>query len=359
MDIELSRLTPHPANYNRHSPAQITRLAESLRRFGQVKEIVVWAPDPAAPGRHIIAGHGLVEAARKLGWCTLRAADMTGVWSDAEARAYLAADNELARLADPDEAALAALVAALAADADRELAALAAGTEERLRELQALAAPLQMDAAETTDRIELTRSDVPDAIWPTDNEWGIPLLDATLCATAIVAPVIPWGAGAAARKRHNPGTWHFYTDDYRFDALWTDPSPVVNTGCMAVVEPNFSVYTDMPPAVALWHIYRKRWLARWWQSFGIRIFVDLNVAERHADLNLLGVPRGWKAYATRGYTDRLHATIREWERAVAHADTDNILFMVYGGGKAIKQLCQQRGWLWIMEQRDVVRQKEE
>lgn len=78
MDIPLNTLTPHPANYNRHSPEQIARLVESRRRFGQTKEIVVWAPDPASPIRYIIAGHGLVEAARSLGWPTLRAADMTG-----------------------------------------------------------------------------------------------------------------------------------------------------------------------------------------------------------------------------------------------------------------------------------------
>jgi len=127
MDVALSGLRPHPRNYNRHSDEQIGRLAESLRKFGQPKEIVTW-------GGFIIAGHGLVEAARRLKWPTLRANDMTGVWSEAQALAFMGTDNELARLADPDEAALAALVASLT-DVDAELAALAAGTEERLAEL--------------------------------------------------------------------------------------------------------------------------------------------------------------------------------------------------------------------------------
>ena len=64
-DTALAALKPHPQNYNRHSEAQIKRLMESLDRFGQPKEIVIW-------NGLIIAGHGLVEAARRLGLPTLR-----------------------------------------------------------------------------------------------------------------------------------------------------------------------------------------------------------------------------------------------------------------------------------------------
>lgn len=129
IDARLAELRPHPQNYNRHSEAQIGRLMQSLETFGQPKPIVIWRG-------LIIAGHGLVEAARGLGWERLQASDMSEEWTEAQATAFVGADNELARLADPDEAALAALAASLA-DVDRELAALAAGSEERLRELLA------------------------------------------------------------------------------------------------------------------------------------------------------------------------------------------------------------------------------
>lgn len=81
------------------------------------------------------------------------------------------------------------------------------------------------DGAQEPDQPELSRWDVPDAVFASDNDLGIPLLDANLQAAAVVAPVQPWGMGAGARTRKNAGTWHFYTDDYRFDALWRDPSP--------------------------------------------------------------------------------------------------------------------------------------
>lgn len=161
MNVNLSDLQTHPLNYNRHSEDQLLRLMESLRRFGQPKEIVIWSSEAAAP-RMIIAGHGLVVAAQRLGWRALRASDMTGKWTDAEAMAYLAADNELARMGDPDEVALAALTARLAG-VDETLAALAAGTGERLRELMAT---LQTTQGEDSGA-QLNRADELREKWST------------------------------------------------------------------------------------------------------------------------------------------------------------------------------------------------
>lgn len=201
----------------------------------------------------------------------------------------------------------------------------------------------------------LTRADVPDALYPTDNDYGIPLLDLKMQALSIKAPVIVWGSINGGRKRQHQGTWLFYTEDYRFAALWHDPTPVLNSGCTNVVEANFSLYNDMPVAVALYRIYQKRWLARFWQSQGIRVFVDLNVAEPFVGFNFMGVPYGWQAYCTRGYNFRGDALDREFARATVHAGTQDILFFVYGGGREIQQQCWERGWLWLMEDRTAAR----
>lgn len=199
--------------------------------------------------------------------------------------------------------------------------------------------------------------EVPDAIWSTDNELEIPMLDVNMQAKAVDLPFVGWGS--ISRKRRIRGTWHFYTDDYRFEGLWKKPAEIVNTYCVNCVEPNFSVYNQMPFAVAVWGTYRKRWIARWWQSRGIKIFVDLNVAEKFAKLNLIGVPKGWNAYATRGYSARLDATEREYALACEHAGKENILFVVYGGGKAVQEYCRQRGWLWFDETMTERRNKKE
>lgn len=188
----------------------------------------------------------------------------------------------------------------------------------------------------------------PDAIWGTDNDFGIPLLDVNLQALSVDLPFSCWGA--TKRKIRMPGTWHFYTQDYRFEKLWKNPEDVVNTHCINIVEPNWSCYDQMPNVIYLWQIYRKRWMARWWQSFGVRVFVDLNVAERAYDYNLSGVPRGWKAWATRGYSERLDNIKMEYDLACAHAETSSILFIVYGGGKMIRELCKKYNWIWFDEQ---------
>lgn len=101
--IELVRFSPHPRNYNRHPEAQIGRIRASLRKFGQVRNIVVWQ-------QYFVAGHGVAEAAMAEGWPTLRANVIPADWPEELVLAYLTADNELGRLSDPDEAALVALL---------------------------------------------------------------------------------------------------------------------------------------------------------------------------------------------------------------------------------------------------------
>jgi hypothetical protein len=245
--------------------------------------------------------------------------------------------------------------AALMADLDVQERALREMLEEQAQGLGF--AFNARDGSEVTsagthgDGVLLSSWNVPDALWPSDNAWGIPTLDNLLQANAVDLPVTLWGA--VKRTKRMRGTWLFYCDDYRFEALWRDPSTVVNTRCVSAVEPNFSIGPQTPKAMALWQVYRKRWLARWWQSCGIRIFVDMNVdTETFADIMLLGVPKGWKAYATRGYSERLGFTVREYELACEHAETDRVLFLLYGGNKDCEELAKSRGWVWISEHMD-------
>lgn len=130
--VQLADCREHPGNYQKHGEAQIKDLARSLKKFGQVRSIVV--QDDAAGGYVLVAGHGLTTAAKAVGLTELRADVIPPDWPEIKVLAYLAADNELARAADPDQAQLAALVAQVNA-ADAELAALAAGTSGRLKEL--------------------------------------------------------------------------------------------------------------------------------------------------------------------------------------------------------------------------------
>jgi len=318
--ISLGAIVAHPRNYQQHPESQIAELMASLRRFRQVRNLVVQEQDG---GYLMVAGHGVMEAARRLEWEELRADVLPATWTAEQVMAYLVADNELAKQAEPDEVQLATLLKELE---DSEFGLEGLGWHED--ELEALIEELGMDEeppedpGAQLDMVEELRektSDLPlDILWQTDNEWGIPLLNINLAAEQAVLPLKKWGTVARTKSaRKMPGTWYFYTDDYKFSGLWRDPTPIVNSGCTNVIEPNFSTTAQMPRAVALWRIYQKRWLARYWQSRGIRVFVDLCVDPLFYDLNLLGVPFGWKAWATRVYADQLNMAEHEFEMACA------------------------------------------
>lgn len=104
--VAVADLTPHPENYRQHPEDQLQRLVASLQRNGQRKAVVVQKST-----NRIIAGHGVVEAARLLGWSEV----VADVWdcSDEQALAYLVDDNELSRWAEDDSEALNDLLAAL------------------------------------------------------------------------------------------------------------------------------------------------------------------------------------------------------------------------------------------------------
>jgi hypothetical protein len=97
-------LTPYPGNYNKHPERQLVELGKGLSgSFQQYKNIVVW-------NGKILCGHGLVEAAIREGRPRIIVNDRSEL-SQADAEALLIADNALPFLAEPDTAALEALLA--------------------------------------------------------------------------------------------------------------------------------------------------------------------------------------------------------------------------------------------------------
>jgi len=92
----LSELIPYARNARTHSDAQVAQIAASIREFGWTNPVLVDGE------RGIIAGHGRVLAARKLGIEEIPTIEL-GSMSDAQRRAYILADNKLALNAGWDE----------------------------------------------------------------------------------------------------------------------------------------------------------------------------------------------------------------------------------------------------------------
>lgn len=181
---------------------------------------------------------------------------------------------------------------------------------------------------------------MPDILFPSDNADGVPLLDLDRQVVHVEIPLRAWGS--YKRSTWQPGGIHFYVDDYRFSRLWSDPDQVSRAAPLFACEPNYTMGDQMPRALAAATVYHKRWLARYWQSKGIPVCVDLFVPERWTELNLLGVPRGWSAYSTRGGELTLDDLDYVFDVALHHSGKPVITFVVIGGSRKVSAWCQAR-----------------
>jgi DNA modification methylase len=127
----LDRLAAYPRNPRTHSAEQVAQIAASIVEFGWTNPVLV------SRDGEVIAGHGRLEAARKLGLETAPVVVLDHL-TEAQRRAYVIADNKLAINAGWNEELLAAELHAL--NGERFDLALTGFSEA---ELDALMAPLE------------------------------------------------------------------------------------------------------------------------------------------------------------------------------------------------------------------------
>ena len=199
----------------------------------------------------------------------------------------------------------------------------------------------------------------PNDIFPSSNDWGIPDLDPNMQPDTTDIEWLKWGV--QQRTATHDGGIHFYTDDYKFNAVWDKPDDLLETGCSVVIEPNFSTWANMPRALAMTDIYKKRWLARYWQQHGVRLWVDVNTSPHLHDLNFLGVPKEWRYFATRylasfddGNVAGYDATMKDWQAIVDYTGTDECVLLVYGARPTTFQDAPSQ-WILQLEHSDSIR----
>ena len=94
--IDIESIIPFAMNSRLHSDAQVAQLAASIREFGFTNPVLI------DEDKNLIAGHGRVMAARKLGLKSVPAILVTGL-DERKRRALVIADNKLAMNATWDE----------------------------------------------------------------------------------------------------------------------------------------------------------------------------------------------------------------------------------------------------------------
>lgn len=157
--LPLADLKPHPRNYRRHPDDQLAHLGRSIQLYGFTRNIIV------AADRTILAGHGVAEAARRVGkeYAPVLVLDLGP--DDPLALRLLAGDNEVTNLAEVDDRKLLDMLRGIA---DGPLGLDATGFS---RESLAAAAMTSRTAAELKDK----NSAAEWAGMPAYEDGGIPI----------------------------------------------------------------------------------------------------------------------------------------------------------------------------------------
>jgi len=158
-----AELREHPLNPNTHPPEQVEALALALRVQGWRKPIVV-----SLRSGFVTRGHGLLEAARRLGLEAVPV-DEQEYATEAEEVADLIADNALARMATMDLAALAEAFGELEGK-DEELAGTGY-TPADVKDVLALFAAGEFQQPDPATALGAAAGEMPPEPAPDDRPW--------------------------------------------------------------------------------------------------------------------------------------------------------------------------------------------
>jgi site-specific DNA-methyltransferase (adenine-specific) len=152
----INRLIPYARNSRTHSGAQVAQIAASIKEWGFTTAVLV------DEDGGIIAGHGRVMAARKLGLASLPVMVAKG-WSEAQKRAYVIADNKLALNAGWDNELLALELAELdGLGFDVELTGF---SDEEIKDLMPVEVTEGLTDADDAPAVQENPVTVPGDVW--------------------------------------------------------------------------------------------------------------------------------------------------------------------------------------------------
>lgn len=102
--ISIEDIKPHPRNYREHSDDQLEHLISSIEQHGFYRNIVI------SKDNFILAGHGVVQASRRMGLEQLPVVRIDANHDEPQAIKVLTGDNEIGRLAGVDDRMLSELL---------------------------------------------------------------------------------------------------------------------------------------------------------------------------------------------------------------------------------------------------------
>ena len=314
---------------------KLCKSIEDLPEMTEARDLLVYPHD----GKYVVLGGNMrLRAYQKLGWKEVPCCVLPEGMPPEKLRAVVMQDNNPFGDNDWD---------ALANEWDAaELDDWGFDVWQEPKEEAPKAAKAKEEEKKEEEKFDIASLMLADRIYDSDNAYDIPTLRTDRQPNSgLLLPFFGWGTDTRLKKGIQ--TYHFYVEDYRFTNIWNDPAKPLQGGCSELVEPNLSLFDTTPVAYGLQLIYMKRWIARYWQECGARVYADLNVARKFYEYNKLGIPQGYNAFATRGYADREEYLKLEIEIARQLSGLDKPNMIVYGGGERIREICLQSNVLYV------------
>ena len=282
----LEEIIPYENNPRRIGEDAVNAVAESIRQFGFRVPIVIDAHGV------IVCGHTRYQTAQSLGLASVPcivADDLT----EEQIKAYRLADNRTSELSAWNFSALEAELDALEIDAPSlDLSAFDFAFE--------FGSETRGERVKKTDRTRQERQSLRRNVFENferdfspvlTGKYDIPVMAPTHTAGDKFLRFMDW------KEKDDLSEYiaHFYVDDYTFIASWREPDKYVERlrKFRAVVQPNYSLYTDFPLALQILSCYRRQWIGAYWQSLGLDVIPCVVWGEAKSyDFCFDGLPHG-------------------------------------------------------------------
>lgn len=271
--LKVSELKPYNKNAKKHPKKQIERIANSIEAFGMNDPIAICGKDNL-----IVCGHGRYEAMKQLGYAEVPVIRLDHL-TDEERRAYTLAHNKVAE-SEWDIDLL-----------DEEINQL---VNFDMTDFGFEFVDHEKNQKDTQKKVENILN-IGKANFPGVGKYDIPQLEPI--HTGDIGPIDEWiGFNyVLSDKEPERKAVHFFIDDYQFVRLWNSPEKYMEKLAQyaAVLTPDFSPYSDMPLATQIFNHYRKHWVGKLMQEYGVKVIPTIRASrdERSLDFYLDGEPK--------------------------------------------------------------------
>lgn len=271
--LKVKDLKPYKKNAKKHPKKQIERIANSIELFGFNDPIAIWKDNV------VISGHGRLEAMKQLGYAEVPCIRLDHL-TDEERKAYTLAHNKVAE-SEWDYSIL-----------DDEINSI---TEFDMGDFGFEFIDTEKNKADTQKKVENILN-IGKANFPGVGKYDIPQLEPI--HENEIGEIKEWiGFNYVLSDTEPEGkAVHFFIDDYQFTRIWNTPEKYMEKLARyeAVLTPDFSPYSDMPLATQIFNHYRKHWVGKLMQEYGVKVIPTIRASrdERSLDFYLDGEPEG-------------------------------------------------------------------